>query len=849
MKTLHRVFFALSCLTVAFAQPAITNYNGRQVAANEIIVRLKDASPATLAGVQSWAAAGEVFHSLSATVPLQLLHSNTRDVGALVSAFGHANGVAYVEPNYVVRNVASPNDPAYSQLWAMPVIGAPAAWDIATGSAANVIGVIDTGIDYTHPDLAPNMWSAPSAFTVNIGGMAITCPAGSHGFNAIANSCDPMDDQYHGTHVSGTIGAAGNNSVGVAGVNWTTRLMGLKFLAASGSGLLSDAIKAMEFAIQTKALFAGTATPVNLRVLSASWGGTDFSQSLLDEINKAGSNNMLFVAAAGNSGTNNDQAPFYPAGFSASNLISVAATDASDSVASFSNYGPSTVHLGAPGVSILSTMPGNQYAYLSGTSMAAPQVSGAAMLTLATCPGLDTIGLKSQLLNAVDPESALAGRTITGGRLNVGKAVSACSGPGISVSPATGSGSSQRFTFTFPGASNAVTMNMLINSSLTGAGACFLIYEPPANTIDLVDNSGNNVGGRLTPGSGGTLSNSQCSIAGSSVAVSNTGNSITVAATVTFASGFAGPKTIWATWYSAAGQQGIWQSVGSWNVTASGNSVVPSSGSGPSQQFTFTFPGASNADSVNMLIHSALSSAGGCYVIYERAANTFDIVDDAGNIASRAAPGSNVVLSNSQCSIPVSSVSIANSGSAIVVSATVNFSPSFAGTKTIWAAWYSGGTEQGGWQAVGSWNVTGMTAMSGPSVSPASGSGSSQRFTFTFPGAASAGSVNILIHSALSAAGGCYFIYEPGPNTFDMVDDAGNIAARLVPGSGGNLSDSQCSIPLSSVSVTSSGSTITVAATVTFTPSFTGPKTIWAASYASGVLQSAWQPIGSWNVQ
>src|SRR5205085_7448708 len=158
-------------------------------------------------------------------------------------------------------------------------IGASLAWNVSTGSTTNLIGVVDTGIDYNHPDLAANVWSAPSQFTVSLSWGQITCPAGSHGYNAVARTCNPADDHSHGTHVSGTIGALGNNSLGVAGVNWTASVMGLKFLGSNGSGALADAVNAIEFAIQAKAAFGAQA---NVRVLSNSWGGGGFSQSLLD---------------------------------------------------------------------------------------------------------------------------------------------------------------------------------------------------------------------------------------------------------------------------------------------------------------------------------------------------------------------------------------------------------------------------------------------------------------------------------------------------------------------------------------------------------------------------------------
>ena len=349
------------------------------------------------------------------------------------------SSVRYAEPNYILYADAAPNDPSFGQLWGLQNTGqsingvagkpgadisATSAWDVSTGGTSTVVAVVDTGIDYTHPDLAANVWSAPAAFTVSIGGKTITCGAGTHGFNAITNTCDPFDDNSHGSHVSGTIGAVGNNSVGVVGVNWTARIMGAKFLSSSGSGTTAGAINAIEFTIQAKQAFGAGA---NVRVLSNSWGGGGFSQALLDEITRANTNNMLFVAAAGNNGTNNDTTPHYPSSYSAPNVVSVAATNNTDALASFSNYGATSVHLGAPGVDVLSTVPGG-YASYSGTSMATPHVSGAAALVLSSC-ALDTAALKSNILSNVDSISSLTGITVTGGRLNVNKAIRACSTP------------------------------------------------------------------------------------------------------------------------------------------------------------------------------------------------------------------------------------------------------------------------------------------------------------------------------------------------------------------------------------------------------------------------------------
>ena len=368
--------------------------------------------------------------------------SRSRTVASLIAYLQTRSDVLYAEPNYIVYADNLPNDPRFPELWGLQNIGqtigglpgtpgadirAAAAWDGALGSRNTVVGVVDTGIDYTHPDLAANVWSAPASFSVTIGGQTITCAAGTHGFNAINKTCDPFDDHFHGTHVTGTIGAVGNNGIGVAGVNWFASIMGLKFLGSNGSGTLADAINAIEFAVQAKAAFPGGGA--NIRVLSNSWAGGGFAQSMLDEINRANQSDMLFVAGAGNSASNNDTVPTYPASYAAPNVVAVAALDNQDALASFSNYGASAVHLGAPGVQVLSTMPGATYGYLNGTSMATPHVSGAAALLLSRCAA-GTAALKSLLLDNVESIPSLSATTITGGRLNLGHAIAACGRPG-----------------------------------------------------------------------------------------------------------------------------------------------------------------------------------------------------------------------------------------------------------------------------------------------------------------------------------------------------------------------------------------------------------------------------------
>jgi subtilisin family serine protease len=363
-----------------------------------------------------------------------LLRTEAGGAEVLASLSEHPE-VEWIEPNYEIRVGATPNDALFGQQWglknaatASADVAAVAAWDYGTGSRKTVVAVIDTGVDFNHPDLDGNIWTAPRAFTFNGAGGTVNCPAGSRGINAIASSCVPMDDNGHGTHCAGIIGAMGNNSSGVTGLNWTASILPVKFLGANGSGLLSDALRAIDAVVHIKKQFGAEA---NVRVISASWGFTGNSQSLEAALSAVNAADILFVSAAGNEGANNDVTASYPANSSQPNVIAVAATDRNDALAGFSNYG-SKVHMAAPGVGIASTYRNGQYANMSGTSMAAPFVAGAAALLLGSCTA-DTAAVRGHLLASVDVLPSLSGKTASSGRLNVYKAVRRCAAPSVTV--------------------------------------------------------------------------------------------------------------------------------------------------------------------------------------------------------------------------------------------------------------------------------------------------------------------------------------------------------------------------------------------------------------------------------
>ena len=422
---------------------------------DRVIVKMKEtASPSEIANLQ--AAMGVTQVTTAPQLGIQIWKISSGTVPQTISAYSNDSRIEYIEPDYIItlpdvqttsgtkkENLATitpqtttPNDPDYPLLWGLNNTGqtggkpdadidAPEAWNIQTGNHI-VVGVIDSGVDYNHPDLAGNMWTNLG----EIAGDGIDNDSNGYiddvrGWDFAYNDNDPMDVDGHGTHVAGTIAATGNNSVGVIGVAWNkAKIMPLRFLDDSGSGATSNAILAIDYA-----------TANGVKLTNNSWGGLFYSQALYDAIETAGEQGALFVAAAGNESRNTDLVPAYPASYDLPNIISVASTDDNDKLSYFSNYGANTVDLAAPGEGIYSTTPGGNYDTYSGTSMASPHVTGAAALIMAKDPSLTAPQVKDTLLEKTDPITDPIARLIwkpDAGRLNVGNALAGSTANGNS---------------------------------------------------------------------------------------------------------------------------------------------------------------------------------------------------------------------------------------------------------------------------------------------------------------------------------------------------------------------------------------------------------------------------------
>ncbi|MBA2378640.1 MAG: S8 family serine peptidase [Blastocatellia bacterium] len=404
---------------------AVVAQKGSLYAPGELLVKFRPETSAASQASSHKAAGAEVVKTFSHLGWHVVKLEGRRSVESALRSYSSASYIEAAQPNYYYQLLNTPNDPDFPLpgMYGLTKISAPAAWNLTTGSSDVVVAVIDSGIRLTHEDLAANIWTNPGEIPNNgIDDDGNGFIDDYNGWDFRHNVFDPTDQHGHGTHVSGTIGAVGNNGIGVVGVNWNVRLMPIKIYNAGGSDTTSSMlIAAYEYVRMMKL------RGVNIRVTNNSYGGCaeacSYDQATRDAIDALGEADILNVFAAGNAGVNIDVQPFYPASYNLPDILSVGASNSNDD--RVFNFGPVGVDLAAPGVGIRSTTNANNSSYgnSSGTSMAAPHVAGAAALIAAYHPTLSARSLKATIMNNVDVLPQWQGFVKTGGRLNVANAL------------------------------------------------------------------------------------------------------------------------------------------------------------------------------------------------------------------------------------------------------------------------------------------------------------------------------------------------------------------------------------------------------------------------------------------
>jgi len=369
-----------------------------------------------------------------------------------------SSDVVYIEQNQEYRAIAVPNDPLYSEQDQLKRMKVESAWETSVGSTDVVVAISDTGIDGSHEDLAGQLWVNAGEIADNgIDDDGNGFVDDMQGWDFVGRDNLPADENRHGTHVAGIVAAASDNGIGMAGVSWRTRLMAVRFLDENGSGTTEGGIDTIVYAARNGA-----------QIINASWGGGGRSNALADAIDFAWNRGTLLVAAAGNDSNNSDSAPHYPSAYPNAGVISVASSSADGVLSTFSNFGRVSVDVVAPGSSVLSTLPGNAYGRLSGTSMAAPMVSGVAALMLGYAPELGALDLRNGLLNAVALRSTYDGKVSTSGDMDAARALAQLDQVSLQVWPARITLQSRvPFLFSARGAQGGVTWS--VSDSKLGA--------------------------------------------------------------------------------------------------------------------------------------------------------------------------------------------------------------------------------------------------------------------------------------------------------------------------------------------------------------------------------------------
>jgi hypothetical protein len=716
---------------------AFVTLNGQSVVAGEILVGFKKgASAADRKFVHTAVAGNQSYRLLKhfnfSNIDYVKLSEDTA-IQEAVDYYQTFEAVLFAEPNFCgnknrenrvylkqdhsydqnggnTGEATTPNDTYFSQQWALKNTGqyipyqngtsdadidATEAWDVATGNTWVVIGIIDTGIDYNHPDLINNLWFNSSEVPGNLADDDLNGYVDDYyGYDFYNDDGDPMDQHGNGTMMAGIIGADANNSQGVAGVAWHVRIIALKAAGTGRLHVLADIIEAINYA-----------TMMNVDILVCPYNFGTESASLKTAIENFG---KLYVASVGNDNQNLDYVPYYPIANNLSNVISVSATDNQDSFATNANHGASSVDLCAPGEQIFTTFydiddtPASTYSWseeegADSADMAAAHVAGTAVLMRAQHQYLNAIHLKQWLIDNVDVLPGLSGWVESSGRLNSYYSLLGAKNGAVKSGSGLFSGTADNLTAEYfhSGRENKFNkLYLMINTSKDGSNCAYFYYDRDSNTLSLRSN-GDNAWTSGTVGQPGYLANGQVSVKLQDVVFKKqTKRVCELKLPLTFTSGFKGIKNIYMYAKDTYGQNTGWTNMNTFEVTTSTVSYVPvnlglnpTSSSGPAKKFTVTFRdgnGWRNIKNVYFMIDDTKDGVDAVYLLYAPGINTLYMRNDANSSWTWGTVGTSQLLSNSQGRINLADVTVTRVGYDVTLEFTVGFESSFNGSKNIY---------------------------------------------------------------------------------------------------------------------------------------------------------------------